>query len=864
MGEVWRARDARLGREVAIKVLPESLAADQDRLSRFEREARSASALNHPGIVTIYEVGTTDSVSWIAMELVQGSTIREIIADGAMPPKRLLVLAAQIADALAKAHEAGIVHRDLKPENLMVSRDGFVKILDFGLAKLAGTGESDVTSAQTVGDPTTPGMVLGTVGYMSPEQATGRRVDFRSDQFSFGSVVYEMLTGKRAFSRGSTAETLVAVIREEPEPLEAAAPLSPFALRWMLERCLAKDPGQRYLSTRDLALELANMRDHLSDLSREQVALPVSPGSRSRRRWTAAAAGTALLLLLAPLGLLFRRAPRENTAPPMRFTIPVPPGTTYSPPEVSRGLSVSPDGTRLVIEAYSKGRRRLFVRPLDSEEATELEGSLDATGHFWSPDGRFIAFYADGKLKKIPAAGGPAVELCDAAFALVGTWNWDGTILFSNFNPPGIFRVRDTGGRAELVLPPDHTHGQTTLIWPHFLPDGKRFLYIAGTGSLNIRELRVGSLESKETALVSRLNSRVEYAAPGYLVYARESSLFAQPFDERKAVLSGEPRLIASNVHYFFGPSHAAFSVSQTGIIAYQTAARPDEIVWLDRTGKRIGQIGEPVVVKGVRLSPDGKRAAADIEDHRTGTSDIWVTELSSGVATRIHSDPIDEKMPVWSPDGSKLIYRSDRTGPPDIYEIAPGVPGSERALLEAPGVQEPADISRDGRFLVYLNEAQSALWHIWLLPLKGGGKPFSWLGTRFHETSPRFSPDGRWIAFESNESGVPEIYAALTEGAGQKRRISPSGGRLPRWRADGKELYYISSNDSLMAVPIALAGQLEIGTPAPLFRQDPEIQNFDVTPDGSRFLVSVPLQKTPESPIRVIVHWTGLLAREK
>ncbi|MEP6801872.1 MAG: protein kinase [Acidobacteriota bacterium] len=864
MGEVWRARDARLGREVAIKVLPESLAGDQDRLSRFEKEARSASALNHPGIVTIYEVGTTDSVSWIAMELVQGSTLRELIAEGPMPPKRLLVLAAQIADALAKAHEAGIVHRDLKPENLMVTPDGFVKILDFGLAKLAGAGESDVTSAQTVGDPTTPGMVLGTVGYMSPEQATGRRVDFRSDQFAFGSVIYEMLTGKRAFSRGSTAETLVAVIREEPEPLEAAAPLSPVALRWLLERCLAKDPGHRYLSTRDLALDLANLRDHLSDLSREQVPLPVSPGSRSRRRWTAAAAGTALLLLLAALGLLFRRAPRENAAPPMRFTVPVPPGTTYSPPEVSRGLSVSPDGTRLVIEAYSKGRRRLFVRPLDSEEATELEGSLDSTGHFWSPDGRFIAFYADGKLKKIPAAGGPAVELCEAAFALVGTWNRDGTILFSNFNPPGIFRVPDTGGRAELVLAPDHAHGQTTLIWPHFLPDGKRFLYIAGTGGLNIRELRVGSLESKETALVSRLNSRVEYGAPGYLVYARESSLFAQPFDERKAALSDEPRQIASNVHYFFGPSHAAFSVSQTGVLVYQTAARTSRLVWLDRQGKEVGQLGEPAVVKGLRISPDGARAAVDIEDRRTGTSDLWVFELARSVSTRLHSDPVDEFMPVWSPDGSKLVYRSDRGGPPDIYEIAPGVPGSERPLLEQPGVQQPEDFSRDGRFLAYLNEAQSALWHIWLLPLQGERKPVAWLGSRFHETSPRFSPDGRWIVFESNESGIPEIYAALTDGAGQQRRISPSGGRLPRWRADGREIYYIAPDGSVMAVPVGAGPRLDAGVAAPLFRAEAEIQNYDALPDGSRFLVSTPLEKNPRSPIRVIVNWTGLLAREK
>ncbi|MEO8190242.1 MAG: protein kinase [Acidobacteriota bacterium] len=854
MGEVWRARDPRLGREVAIKVLPESLAADSDRLSRFEQEARSASALNHPGIVTIYEVGKSDAVSYIAMELVQGSTLRELIAAGPLAPKRLMGIAAQVADALAKAHTAGIVHRDLKPENVMVTRDGFAKILDFGLAKLVETGDSDVTRAQTVGQPTQPGMVLGTVGYMSPEQASGRPVDFRSDQFSFGSVLYEMATGKRAFSRGTTVETLTAIIREEPEPIGSLSPEAPAALRRVIERCLTKDPDERYLSTKDLALDLAHLRDHASEISGERGA--VTAAARPRRRLLALLFLPGLFLAAAAGIVAGRRMRREPASLAVRFAVPIPSGKTYAPSEVSRGMSISPDGLRLVIEAFSKGRRRLFARTLDNEDFSELEGSIDATAHFWSPDSRFIAFYAEGKLKKIPATGGPPVALCDAPFALVGTWNREGTILFSNFNPPGIFRVPDTGGRADLVLSPDRAHGQTTLIWPHFLPDGKRFLYIAGTGALNIRELRVGSLESKETALVSRFNSRVEYAAPGYLVYARESSLFAQPFDERKAELRDEPRLLASNVHYFFGPSHAAFSVSQTGVLVYQTASRPSRLVWLDRQGKEVGQLGEPAVVKGLRISPDGARAAVDIEDRRTGTSDLWVFELARSVSRRLHSDPVDEVTPVWSPDGSKLVYRSDRGGPPDIYEIAPGVPGSERPLLEQPGVQQPEDFSRDGRFLAYLNEAQSALWHIWLLPLQGERKPVAWLGSRFHETNPRFSPDGRWIVFESNESGIPEIYAALTDGAGQQRRISPSGGRLPRWRADGREIYYIAPDGSFMAVPVGAGPRLDAGVAAPLFRAEAEIQNYDALPDGSRFLVSTPLEKNPESPIRVIVNW--------
>ena len=859
MGEVWRARDTRLGREVAIKVLPEALASDPDRLSRFEQEARAASALNHPNIVTIYEVGRTDSVPWISMELVSGSTVRELIVAGPVPPRRLVVLAAQIADALAKAHQAGIVHRDLKPENLMVTKDGLVKILDFGLAKLVRGPDSGVTQAETVGHPTAAGVVMGTVGYMSPEQASGRPADFRSDQFSFGSVLYEMLTGKRAFARATTAETLAAIIRDEPEPVDAAAPLSPVALRWVVARCLAKDPDDRYLSSRDLALDLANLRDHASEVSRERVEVSAAP--RRRFRWIAPAA--AGLLLLGALAIFLRRAPPQAAGPALRFSVPLPPGTVYAPEEVSRGLSVSPDGTRFVIEAYSKGRRRLFVRPLDSEEATELEGSTDATAHFWSPDSRSIAFYAEGKLKKIPAAGGPPVELCDAPFALVGTWNRDGTILFSNFNPPGIFRVSDAGGEAVRVVAPDGAHRQGHLIWPQFLPDGRRFLYIANkTTGLAFRELWLGSLDSSERRLVGPLSSRAEYAAPGYLIFVRDGALFAQPFDQGKARLLGEPHLLASNVHYFFGPSHAAFSASQTGVLVYQTSPNPLEVVWFDRQGRRVGQIGDPVVVKGLRISPDGRKAAAGIQDRRTGSSDVWVTELASGVSTRVHSDPVDEIAPLWSHDGSKLFYRSDRLGPPDIFEITLGVPGSEKPLLVAPGVQQPEDASRDGRFVAYLNQAQSGLFHIWLLPLSGDRKPFPWLGTRFHETSPRFSPDSRWIAFESNESGSPEVYAALTEGAKNKRRISPAGGRLPRWRADGRELYYLAPDGTLMAVPIQPGPGLETGAPLPLFRADPQIENYDPAPDGSRFLAIAPVERVRESPIRVIANWTEAMKK--
>ncbi|HEY6930098.1 MAG TPA: protein kinase [Thermoanaerobaculia bacterium] len=868
MGEVYRARDPRLGRDVAIKVLPASFSSDPERLHRFEQEARSASALNHPGIVTIYEIGQANSFSYIAMELVQGRTLREVIAEGAIPTKRLLSLAAQFADALARAHEARIVHRDLKPENLMVTRDGFVKILDFGLAKLALPESGEFSNLPTLAKPeTVPGVVLGTVGYMSPEQASGKSVDFQSDQFSLGSILYEMATGRRAFSRGTTAESLAAIIREEPEPVESLAPASPVALRWVIERCLAKDPEERYASTRDLARDLAHLRDHLSEVSGQTAPSLVGP----RKRWTVP---VLMITTLAAIAVAVWSALSHKPQPSgraVKFAVPIPAGTTYAPGEVSRGFSVSPDGTRLVIEAFSKGRRHLYVRRLDAEEAVELEGSVDATAPFWSQDSRFIAFYADGKLKKVPAEGGRPEELCDALLPFIGTWSSSGTILFTRLDPPGIFRVSDRGGKATRIVSP-LVSSTAPPIWPYFLPDGRRFLYLGERegrvyrGEREVRGdegggLRLAALDSSEERFIAPMQSRFEYAAPGFILYVRESALFAQSFDVREMKLLDEPRLLVPNVHYFYGPRHAAFSASQTGVLAYQIAKRPSRLAWFGRDGKEAGQLSEPSVVGGLRISPDGSRAAVDVENPTTGTSDIWVFELAGGVSTRLHSDPVDEIMPVWSADGSRVLYRSDRRGPPDIYEIGVGGPGSEKPVLELPGVQQPEDISRDGKLLAYLEGVTTT--NIWMFPLDGQRKPWVWAPTRFSQSSARFSPDGRWLAYESDETGDPEVYVALTDGAGEKRRISPAGGRLPRWRRDGKELFYIATGNSVMAVAVSSGSGWQSATPSMLFRKDNEIENWDVAPDGSRFLIRAPLEKVRESPLRVIVNWPALLKSE-
>jgi eukaryotic-like serine/threonine-protein kinase len=859
MGEVHRARDPRLGREVAIKVLSETFASDRDRLSRFEQEARAASALNHPGIVTIYEIGRVDSISYIAMELVAGSTLREVLSGGPLPVKRLLAIAAPAADALARAHEAGIVHRDLKPENLMVTRDGFVKVLDFGLAKLVPANEGEASALLTIAAPTQSGIIMGTVGYMSPEQASGKRVDFRSDQFALGAIFYEMATGRSPFLRSTAAESMVATIREEPEPIGARNPQVPVPLRWVIERCLAKDPEERYASTRDLARDLKRLDLHASELG--AGAIPAVERRPRGRLFPAVATGLALTAALAAVILMTSRRHDEPPAPPVLFQVAIPPGMTYERAVISRQISISPDGTRLGIEVNAQGHRRLHVRPLHAEESVEIEGTLDGSAHFWSPDSRSIAFYAGGKLKKVPATGGPAEELCGATLAMVGTWNEEGTILFGRIDVPGIYRVSDRGGEPVRILAPEPEERGVNYIWPQFLPDGRRFLFIKNVAqSIGPDELRVGSLDSKETRSVGPANSRVEYSAPGFLLFVREDTLFAQPFDERAARFQGEPRRLAVNVDFLNGPQFAPFSISRTGVLAYETAPHPSRLLWVDREGKEVGRIGDALVVKGLQVSRDGAKVALDLRDARAGSSDLWVFEVARGVLTRIDSDPSDEVSPVWTADGSHLIYRSDRRGPPDIYQLTPGVPGSERPLLEKPAVQQPEDVSADGRLLVYLDEVATSMWNIRLLPLDGQPPPAPWPPTRFNQESPRFSGDGRWIAYESDESGDHEVYLALTEGGAEKRRISPSGGRRPRWRRDGTELYYLAPGGLVMKVPVAAGPQAEAGEPAMLFHSEPEIENYDVLPDGSRFLLAVPPEKLRGSPLRVIVNWPALV----
>lgn len=859
MGEVYRARDPRLGRDVAVKVLPASFSSDPERMRRFEQEARAAGLLNHPNVTAVYDIGTVDGSPYVVSELLEGETLRARLAGGPLAPRRAVDYAIQTAHGLAAAHEKGIIHRDLKPENLFVTKDGRVKILDFGLAKLTQRdGDGSRTDLPTTPAGTEPGVVMGTLGYMSPEQVRGRPADARSDIFSFGAILYEMLSGNRAFHRDTAADTMSAILREDPPDLSSTNRQVSPGLDRIIRHCLEKDPESRFHSAHDLAFQL-----EASTGSEPVPLIPAAP-RRTGSRFFLPLLGALVITFAAVLATLFARRTRvEAPAAMMRFAIPVPAGTVYAPGEISRGLAISPDGTRLVVEAISEGRRHLYVRPIDSEKFMELEGTTGASAPFWSPDGRSIAFFADGKLKRIPATGGPAQELCTSDFGMVGTWNRDGTILFQQISPPGIIRIADTGGDPVPITALDSKRKEVAHLWPLFLPDGRRFLYEVSRAGTEQRELWVASLDSKERRLVGPIHSRFEYAPPGALVYVRDGALFAQEFDQEKVRFLGEPRLLAESIRYFYGPSHASFSVSGTGVVAYENAPSPSRLLWFDRAGRELGELGQPAVLRGFRISPDGSRLAASIEDLRHGTADVWIFDLRRGVSTRLHSTSVDEKSPVWSADGSRVLYRSDLYGPPDITEIAVGSAGGERLVLQDAGVQQPEDVSADGRVLVYLNALQGAP-EIRLLPLSPGAKPALWLRIPFGVSNPRFSPDGRWIVYESEESGRPEVYVARTEGGGEKRRLSPAGGRRPRWRHDGREIDYLALEGTVMSVALDTTAGLEAAAPVPLFRVESEIQDFDVLPDGSRFLVSTTVAKVPETPLRVIVNWEAALKSAK
>jgi len=876
LGEVYRARDTRLGRDVAVKVLPSSYSDDKERLQRFEQEACAAGALNHPNILVIHHIDTYEGSPYIVSELLEGETLRDRLHGGALPQRKAIDYSLQVAHGLAAAHQKGIAHRDLKPENIFITNDGRVKILDLGLAKLTGSGDADQsqTDIPTRRVNTDPGLVMGTVGYMSPEQLRGKPTDHRSDIFSFGAILYEMLSGKRAFRGESKAETMSAILREDPSELsETHKTINP-ALERVVQHCLEKNPEERFHSASDLAFAIQALSGSAA-ISGQMVAMAAQlerPKLGKYFPWIVAGIFALTSIILLPFAIpSFKHAPaRANVT---RSAILPPENTSFLALNL---FAVSPDGLRLAFIARdAKGQAMLWMRPLDALTAQPLAGTDGiSTGSppFWSPDGRLIAFFAGGKLKTIDASGGPPQTVCDAPNGRGGTWNRDGVILFAP-NPGGpIHRVSAAGGASTAVTKLDESRRQSTHRWPYFLPDGHHFIYrVGGTGATAQNEnngIYLGLLESQEQRLILRADTSAAYAS-GHLLFAREGTLMAQPFDEKSFQLIGDAFPLAEHLQFDVVITRAIFSVSENGVLAFQSgAARGDSrLIWFDRSGKQTGQLGEPGFYFQPQFSPDGQKLAVASFDIRAGSADIWLYELARNVPTRFTFDPASDVAPIWSPDGSTIILSSNRKGPYDIYQKAFTGAGSEEVLLESDETKTANSWSADGRFIVYTSADAKANTKedLWILPLFGDHKPFPFLRTQFNESFAQFSTDGHWIAYVSDESGSNQVYIAPFPGPGGKWQASRAGGSEPRWRGDGKELFFLAPDNKLMAVDVnAKESILEIGNAQPLFEVHPNTApgtHYDVTGDGKRFLVASAGEGS-SAPITLVVNWTAELKR--
>jgi Tol biopolymer transport system component len=874
MGEVYRAYDEAMHRDVAIKVLPAALTSDKDRLARFEQEAHTAGALNHPNILVIHHIETHEGAPYIVSELLEGETLRQRMGGSALVQRRAIDYANQMAHGLAAAHEKGIVHRDLKPDNIFITKDGRVKILDFGIAKLTKPeGLQSQTEIPTRRVDTNPGAVLGTVGYMSPEQVKGRAVDQRSDIFSFGAILYEMLCGRRAFHGESAAETMSAILREDPPDLsETNQNISP-ALERLINHCLEKNPEARFHSARDLAFALEAISGSSPVSGPTMTALTALP-ARTRiikyLPWIVAALLLIALVAVLPFAIAyFRSAPARPNV--VRATIAVPDNAHLL---YFNMMAVSPDGQRLAFVAIAaNGASSLWLRPLGAASAQPLAGTEGATYPFWSPDSRFIAFFADGKLKKIDAAGGPPQTLCDAPNGRGGAWNRDDVIVFAPEGNSALYRVSATGG-APVALPLDKSRKEQIHHFPYFLPDGRHFIYRAGDTGPYARDegngIYVGSLDSSEYKLILRTDTYAVYAS-GHLLFWRDGSLMAQPFDAQSLQLSGEAVPIAEQVQMNLVEVRASFSVSENGVLVFTSGSgvgTVTQLLWFDRDGKRQAKAGEPPFGQSPRLSPDGQRVVARLFDFQVGSTDLWLYDSTLTRKTRFTFDPAFDSYPVWSADGSHIVWSSDRKTrlTYDIYQKDASGARNEELLYESSQNKRPSSWSADGRFLAYTSlEGPNRKGDIWVLPLTGERKPFPFIQTpQFDESHAQFSPDGRFVAYESDESGKKQVYVTAFPGPGGKQQISSSGGEDPVWRRDGKELFFLSEG-KLMAAEVKTNGStLEIGNVQLLFDAHSGFgpdAHYDVTPDGKRFIVAT-LGEGGSAPMNLVVNWTADLKK--
>jgi eukaryotic-like serine/threonine-protein kinase len=870
MGEVYRARDTRLERTVAIKILPQEMSCDALHKQRFEREAKIISHLNHPHICTLYDVGSEAGLSYLVMECLEGETLAKRLEKGPLPLDQVLKFGAQIADALDKAHRSGVVHRDLKPGNMMLTPTG-AKLLDFGLAKPAVALATAATL--TVTTPNSPatqrGTIVGTFQYMSPEQVEGKELDGRSDIFSLGAVLYEMVTGQRAFEGKSQLSVASAILEKEPAPITSIKPLTPPGLDHAIRRCLSKDPDDRWQTARDLALELKWISE---STSKGGVPAPLLKSRKYRERVAWALA--AVLAVTSLVGFLAYSRLSDSAAPVIVSDIAAPKGNQFNS-LVDGRAAISPDGHAVVFATHdTSGKSSLWVRALDGSPPQRIPGTEDAAAAFWSPDGRHIGFNQHRKLMIVDASGGSPTTLTEDLRG-GGTWSSSGSILFVGAD--GIYKISASGGDPALVLSRSTTK-YSQIGSPTFLPDGKHFLYqAANTGYQG--DVLWASLDAKENRLLLPGTGRAEYAS-GYLLYVRGAGLVAQPFDPQTGHLSGVARTVVDQVQQ--GAFTALFDVSQNGMLIYEPASRTPvetQLAWFDRSGKRLAPIGAAGIYPDLRLSPDGRRLASAVGAPK---SEMWVHDIDRGVPMRLTFDPeTDNGSPVWSPDGSTLLYstmRGSKAGT-GIFRKASNGAGNQEMILPSDRPDREAwatDWSEDGRFVLFCRGgmANDSDADIWVLPMNGEKKPALFIHASATAYEAQFSPDGRWVAYTSQESGKPQVYvvpfnaaelagnAATGIARGGRWLISSDVGNSPRWRHDGKELFYLGPSNTVMAVEVdGKQASFIVGRSQKLFvaPSSPISVAYDVTPDGQKFVIGASPEED-EPPLVLMQNWMARL----
>jgi serine/threonine protein kinase/Tol biopolymer transport system component len=856
MGEVYRARDSRLDRAVAIKILPAHLSENPDARQRFDREARAISSLSHPNICHLYDVGQQDGISYLVMEFLEGETLADRLRKGPLPLDQVFKIGAEICEGLEKAHRSGVVHRDLKPSNIMLTKSG-AKLMDFGLAKApaaAAPAGSSSNSLATRSQPlTAEGTIVGTFQYMSPEQVEGKEADARSDIFSLGTVLYEMVTGKRAFEGKTTASTIAAILAVEPKAISAVQPMSPAGLEHVVQSCLAKDPEERLQTAHDVKVELrwiAATSSHTGSSPR----LTTGRTHRERLAWLLVG-----LLLLAVIGggvawwIRARAIPRA-----MFFNSPV--------PFAANDIAVSPDGQTVALVAYSEQANKYAIwrYEVGGRTAVVVPGTEDAAHPFWSPDSRSIGFFSQGKLRKVDIFSGRSPQvLCDAPNGRGGAWNRDGVILFAPNIFGGIYRLSSGGGTPIEISKPDESRSESSHRWPVFLPDQRHFLYMAANfaGEFDNNAIFVGSLDSSEKRLVVGASSNAAYADPGYLLYWRDGSLVAQPFDTRSYTVKGEPRTISDEVQYFPQIDLAPFGVANNGTLVVQNGRGADksQLTWFDRSGKQVGAVGPPGLMANPAISPDGRRLAFERTERDGRHVDIWIRELANDAMTRLTFGPGLNELPIWSNDGKRVVYSSSRRISWRLTGKNADGSGPEQQIGELLVWGAFWDWSHDAKYLLVLKSGEL----LYLSVPDGELKQF--LPGKWAVRNAQFSPDGKWVAYSSYETGNWEIYVSSFPRADSKWQISTGGGEEPRWRRDGKELFYMSAERKMMAVPVKTGATFEAGSPVTLFqthlRQSIsalDLVNYDVSADGQRFLINTKVDEPNAAPLSVILNWAS------